>query len=392
MKAVRIIWFSLMPCLFLAARYTGRRELFVLLFIQLFVTLLTLALNLWTVFSFSFIQELPHKTRTKGQPGTLVVQIYNDKPFPFTRMQIQVETPTLSQKVRLLFTLPSSSHIDFEVPLQSSYRGVYDVGMSLIDVHDIFGLLRTRFDMRRLPYYRTVKLTVYPQLVALPFLPARNPETRHLGGLYRPADEGDAYADLRAYRPGDPLKRVHKVASARKRELLVKRYDLPMESAVLVALDTSPPPIEGEEGLYLADLACECAAAIAYSSLRHGNMVVALQNDRSYPALTLRSTRDYPKLNDMLATAPYTAKDDIVLRLTEQARRNPNLEALYIISPHPPGRYASQLELLARPSIRVNYLLVQSGRTNTNTARPSEVLLTTIALGDDVAGTLGAFG
>lgn len=345
-----------------AGRLTGRREFFLLFFLLVFVALYSLCLNLWTVFSFSFVQEVSEPVAVKGSVPRLKIGIYNDKPFPFTKMRIRVDTVMLSERNLLSFNLSPRSHIYFDLPLHCAYRGVYGVGMTALEVNDIFGLLKNRFDLRSLPYYRQRTVKIYPRLTALPYLPARQPDAKYAGrSAGRASEEGETYADLRKYRPGDPMKRVHRVASARRGELYVKTYDIPIETAAMIALDNRLGGETGEEALYLADLACECAAAVAYYCLRAGYVVDLVEAGPGRPAIKGRSRQDFPKLYDALAVMPFRVEGDLGAALERESRSARNLRAVYVISGRPAEEFADPLNRLSREGCAVRLIAVSAG-------------------------------
>jgi uncharacterized protein (DUF58 family) len=379
-----------MAALYLAARYTGRRELFLLFFIMMIVLVCALALNLWTIFSFSYVQELTQSAAIKGGTARLKLGIYNDKPFPFTRMRVRVDPVVRSEQFLLDFNLSPKSHIRFDIPLHCAYRGLHEVGMTTLEAGDIFGLLRIPFDMRRLAYYRMRTQKVFPRLVTLPYLSAQTFDAKFSGGgLQRLSEEGETYADLRRYRPGDPLKRVHKSVSARRRELYVKSYDVPMETAVIVAIDTAADLGQGENALYLADLACECAAALVGYSLRMGYMVDMLEANPARPIHQGKGQPDFPRLYVALAVMPFEREGDLPLRLDVESRRSPDLRAVYVLTTGAADRYGGVLSRLAKEGISVKLLLL-SADSEDRAAHPAipGVACVRLHVGDELSGVL----
>ena len=357
MKRIRIPYYSSMLILLLAGLATGRREYFFVLCIMLLVICYAAALNIWTFLSFSFVQELSHDTVVNGAAPVFRVGIYNDKPFPFTMMKIVVQTPSPSERVELLFNLEPNSNIYYDIPLKCAYRGVYDIGMTTIEINDAFGLLRMRFDLRSLPYYRHKKLIIYPRLVQLPYLPAQLRDAKYTGGgAQRISEEGESFSDTRQYRFGDPFKRVHRTLSMRRRELFVKRYDVPMETAAIIALDTAANEYEGEQLLHYADIASECAAAIAHYSLRAGYVVSLTSADESRPAVEGKSSLDFPGLYDELAVVPFNAVGDICATLLGETQKHTNLRTVYIITTRRDQPILDTLRRISQSGCSVKYL------------------------------------
>ena len=81
--------------------------------------------------------------------------------------------------------------------------------------------------------------------------------------------------DVRAYVPGDALKRVHWKLSARKGEVMVRRYETPAPPDTLILTDNARPEggADDESTAVLRDLVCETCAAVADLQLRDASPV-----------------------------------------------------------------------------------------------------------------------
>ena len=396
MKLLKIFWYSLIVIFFLAGLLTGRREFFLLFIIAGFVPLYSMALNLWTVFSFTYVQKVEKNSCIKGGETSLQVMIHNEKPFPFALIRLAVAPVVRSQKAKISFSLPPGSHITFTVPLPCPYRGVFGVGMTDLELNDCFGLVRTRFDMQRLPYYRLTPLKIYPRLSELPVLHARQSDNKNFGNInQRYAEQGESYAGLRKYRPGDPLKRVHRAVSARRRELYVRTYDTPFETSILIVIDTDVGCESEEDGLYLADLACECAAAIAHYSLRAGHRVVFSSTGAADAAQKYESMREFPRLYDRLAVLSFDGQGDLT-NITRKAAVS-DMQAVYVISARRDGGLLGALEQLGTGNVKLILLTRKKSHalsdavSDKSADRPMVlpgVGTVQIAVGDDVVAVL----
>lgn len=390
MRTLRVCYFTAMAVLFFAARLTGRRELFLLLFMMAFVVLYSVALNMWTIFSFSFLQEISERKAVKGQTLRLKIGIYNGKPFPFTMMRIRVETALPSEKIALGFNLPPQSHIYYDLPLHCAYRGVHMAGMTTIEVNDIFGLIRINYDMRTLPYYRQRELLVLPRLTATPFLPARMRDAKLAGGgASRLSTSGDSYAGLRQYRPGDSPGRLHWPVSARTRELYVRHYERPSEASALVALDNSPA-FDGEDALRYADLACECAAAIANYGLHSGFAVQMICADANRPVIEIHDRHEFAAFHEYLARLAFGQGGDIAGAIRAQVRADGAPRAVYALVARQNEGLCRALSELARAgsSVKCFFLSPDGTRAQYDASMLPGVSCRVVAFGGDIAAAL----
>ena len=95
--------------------------------------------------------------------------------------------------------------------------------------------------------------------------------------MKRAMEDPSSPSDIRAWQQGDPLKRIHWKASARKRELMVRQFEEPALPDALVLLDTSPPHLPEscpeEQRASLQDALLETAASVVACQIRQDNPV-----------------------------------------------------------------------------------------------------------------------
>lgn len=268
MKALRILYYLLMPVFLVAGLYTGMRLWFILLLAQILLVLFIFALNQWTVRTFAYTQSLDVTEAVKGSETALHLSIRNEKPFPLSMMKVDVEMAAPSENTQVSFSLLPFTGKEFDFKVAMPYRGVYPIGITTMRITDIFGLLPMGFDMRKLKYYRQPELTVYPRAETPDSLYADMADEKLFGERYLHASEsGSSISGARAYRPGDPLKQIHWKKSAQHGELFVKQYEQPARENVAVFIDNCAHGEAGEAALAAADTVCEAAACITLHCL-----------------------------------------------------------------------------------------------------------------------------
>ena len=268
MKALRILYYLLMPVFLVAGLYTGMRLWFILLLAQILLVLFIFALNQWTLRTFAYTQRLDVTEAVKGSETALHLSIRNEKPFPLSMMKVDVELAAPSENTQVSFSLLPFTGKEFDFKVAMPYRGVYPIGITTMRITDIFGLLPMGFDMRKLKYYRQPELTVYPRAETPDSLYADMADEKLFGERYLHASEsGSSISGARAYRPGDPLKQIHWKKSAQHGELFVKQYEQPARENVAVFIDNCAHGEAGEAALAAADTVCAAAACITLHCL-----------------------------------------------------------------------------------------------------------------------------
>lgn len=390
MKALRVAYFILLPVLLFTGLLTGRREIFVLLAAALLFLLSALGLNVWTFFSVRFSQRLPSTKAVKGEAPVLSIHIANEMPFPFPMMTIHVKAVLPSEKRVLKLSLAPKSEAAFDIPVSCAYRGEYRVGMTVLEVNDVFGFLHMKFDLRHLPYYRMKELRIYPRLLDLPYLPAYERDSKYKSSRsVTTAEQGDTFSALRAYRPGDARKKIHWPAFARRRELLVRSYDAPTETAVMLLLDNSYAGFAGEDLLRYADMACECAAAIINCSLRAGYGTVLMDASPEGALLRQSDAGHFQELLETLAVMPFPVKGDPLKNLRRAVRSERQIKTVYYMTARQERGFTGKLMEQVYAGCQVKLLLIGSDQQEEPENTHQGLLQLPLGFGDDIASMLG---
>lgn len=296
MKAYRVFYWTVLIGAALFGLYSGSRFCWLLVLVQALVLLAALGVNLWTAWSFSYVQELSAAQGEKGQTIGLHIGIYNDKPFPFTRMRVTVEAPDPAENQVLAIDLAPKADCSFDLRLGLPRRGEFRVGMTRLEVQDVFGLLPMHFDLRHLPYYRQKTLLVLPRVREFR-LPA-GPAPRAMGSGQAAAGTGqEEFSYLRGWSPGDRLSRVHWPATMKTRELFTRQYEDPAGCGCLVYVDCRTLDDA------LADCLTECAATLLYAHLEQGEPVSLLAEGQ--PEQRAFALGELSGLREWLALLPF---------------------------------------------------------------------------------------
>ncbi len=263
MKVFRLLFFGVLYVVFVSALYSGARVLYVILFIQLLLLLGAFAMNLWSAFTFAYVQEMSETVSIRGETVHLHLEIHNERPLPFPMMRIRVRTLDPVTFWESTFNLAAKAHVAFDIPIACLYRGEYRVGLAVVDIKDIFGLQNLPFRMDRLPYYREKILRVQPRVTQLPERSTRPPDAKAFARFSTLHTENEeSFSHARDYQPGDRARQIHWKLSTRLGRLYSRQYDIATEPSMLVLIDATPGRFTGEAALQWQDTACSCAATL----------------------------------------------------------------------------------------------------------------------------------
>ena len=165
--------------------------------------------------------------------------------------------------------------------------------------------------------------------------------------------------DIRAYRSGDALKRIHWKLSARKRELVVRKFETPAPPDSLILLDCTPPAAEDDSQLpALRDALCETALSVAAMQMRADAPVrMPFYGSQAGEFLSDRSAGT-DLLEELLARQRFSESDDFARILLLEQRRMRRTGATAIITSHLSAPVVEGIKQIRRmgPSVRV-YLI-----------------------------------
>lgn len=195
--------------------------------------------------------HLPH-----GEEAQIVVVLHNTSlvrvPWLSIRESVALALRTIVPQPTVI-TLGAGAEHRFSYVVHGTRRGWYTIGPLQLTLGDVLGLRRVRLTVP------ATMITVYPQIVPLASLGL--PSTLSYGPLTGRRTEDPARpAGVRAYVPGDDVRRIDWKSSARQRAPLVRRAD---------------PTIAPETTIGLAFAAQDYPAAVMQDALERAATVAA---------------------------------------------------------------------------------------------------------------------
>lgn len=272
--------------------------------------------------------QLHHQRVLRGERAEMTVQVSKRGLLPVYPMEITVQCGDthlyLTTQPRL--TKPQ----EITLPLPTQHVGAFPVNITEYTYYDLFGLFCARIRCKNEAQF----LLVLPRpfdVEKLHFL--SNDDGRSLQN--RTTEDLSSPEDVRTYRLGDSLKRVHWKISARKRELIVRRFETPAPPDTLVLLDCSQPGDETDSAdsrLTLRDALCETALSVVSMQLKTQSPVRMPLYGTHSQEFHSSQAEDLPHLQEMLSCQPFMGgvEFDRVLRM--ELRRMRQTGATVIIT------------------------------------------------------------
>ena len=139
--------------------------------------------------------------------------------------------------------------------------------------------------------------------------------------MARATEDLNAPSDIRAYQPGDAMKKIHWKLSLRKGELIVRKFDEPLMQDVLILMDCSRPPVWGypQAEADIRDALLETAASLFSDQIKTDHPV-RMPLTGSHPADVDR-VMGLANAFDCLARVDFTETDRFERILQMESRR-----------------------------------------------------------------------
>ncbi len=394
--------FLILAALFYTWFYGGFLS-FTLLFITLLMPVVSLAALIGNYFFFKIGENLNERIFIKGDCARYRLLLGNEGfiPIPYLTVTMYLEGRILCDDMKSMqISLAPFAKKEFIYEMPLHFRGRYSIGVRSILFRDFLGL----FAVRHRPLERK-SILVKPRirLIAHKKIPAAMvSEGNVLAGLYESGN--DEMVDIRAYVPGDSLRKMHWKLTAKTGNPMVRDMRNELDNDILLLLDVGMAAEQNERTLLQEDCLIEEAVSQSQYLLAHG-MPARICFWREEPVVLRTATPgDFLKAYELLSEVKFNQEshfEDVIdnfldpgthrslvylftVRLThgiiEKAiamrHRGFDTEIFYIIAPDTDaatGRNTagSLHEQMARNSIRIHRLVTEQPIQTRSVAKAS---------------------
>ncbi len=281
---------------------------------------------LWAVKSLTCQLYMPHHRVQRGEELNISLLLRHRCPLPLASLECTYTANGQSTPC----TFPTAPFTDYDIFLhvQSAHVGAFSVTLDALMVQDIFCLFRMKKRLREQTGAYLVLPNPYP--IDKPDILPGDDGSAALG---RTQEDYNAPEDTRAYIPGDAMKRIHWKLSSRRRELVVRRFEMPAPPDTLILLDPSLPLAAEEKDIpFLRDALCETAVAVAKLQMEDGSPVRLPLHGEKATEFVSDQAEGLNQLKEMLAAQPFTRTEDFSHILRLELRRMRRTGASVIIT------------------------------------------------------------
>lgn len=255
--------------LLLACALSTGGALFWLFFLVLAVLIPCAFLSVWwTCRTLTVRCRTDVKSISRGEEVHLRVQMRHRCPMPVAAIVLRVCSVDGGESELLYCPSQPRKLSNIRKTLYCAHVGVFLFGVEEIRVQDPFVLFSMKANLSDVA---SDDLTVLPRVLLTEPLAFSPGDSDNESLTARAFEDATLPTDLRAYQPGDELKKIHWKLSMRRKELLVRVYEQPAKPDAVLLVDCAPPAVlPGETEADVRDAICEAAASVASVALEAG--------------------------------------------------------------------------------------------------------------------------
>ena len=290
-----------MVALMCAGLATGTRVYYAICILLMLMVLFALASIAWMLLTVRVSMKGVRPRVVRGEKLMTILTVEHRSVLPVGALRIALNVPGGAggrQEIRV--DAPPFVKRNFRNVIRCPHRGSYEVGVTRLTVSDLFGL----FEFSRKSGVKLLRVEVCPRAMQLSPMELRatdvGPEFRS-----RATEDTASPSDVRTWRDGDELKKVHWKLSLRKRELMVRTFEESARPDTLVIPDLGEVTALKDQKLTLEDAICEAALGAVKAQLEAGFPVRMPLRSKQPQELAGRSPADLPGFADALMRAEF---------------------------------------------------------------------------------------
>jgi len=304
----------------------------------------------------------PKQQVTRGESVALQLYIRRYTLLPLSEITLFISSAMDEGALgRLSVSLGPLAGREYRYALSCPHRGKFQVGPTRVEVSDIFGLFTFRKPIRD----ALTTLDVHPRVYTMPHMMLDpgdlGPQTR-----IQMTEDAASPSDVRKWREGDVLKKVHWKLTMRKRELMVRTYEESARPDTLILLDVSPVNAIRSQALAIEDALCETALSMALAQLR-ADHPVRMPIAAAHPTeLAGQSAADFARFMEAVVELRFDGGYPYEQLLMLETRRIERTGGVVLITSRMTAAIADIAMKMRRLGMRVLFLwITESARNET---------------------------
>lgn len=314
-----------------AALMAGGKFPYMFLYLSVLIFLIPYVLLRRSLSQLSGEVLLSDNRREVGQILEIQYSIMNSDTgrFPYLELADLTDDFSLLPMTKEIISIRPGENVLIKREMKCTRRGKYYLGALKVKTGDPFGFFQLE---KSLTAGET--LIVYPRLRMYPGI-SLSPHQLPGEGLLKNAvyENYSRISDLREWRDGDSIRRIHWKQTARQDKLIVKNYEHKGDTVVSIFIDMYGHNYRNDRSHLLEDLAIEAASSFVYTSLMESLPVSVYCDMAEKSPIRGKDFRDLTSIMDQLVTLEPKSREKFSASVYNQSYYLPRKSTLYILSP-----------------------------------------------------------
>lgn len=346
------------------ASFYGGNIPFALFYMTLIIPVVCLLYNYYVYFRFKIYQTVGNKTVVKGEITKYIFELSNEDILPYQNIKVNFyrdKSRILGSEEDNKYSLLPGESKSMETSICCNYRGEYYVGAKSVTITDFLYLFSITY-----PIQSNMKLSVLPRIVSLtnPQLISLDADSKYNRRRLR-GEEEESDCEVRKYLSSDNKRRIHWKASAKRGELLIRKYISIPKTGVNVYMDLGP--LKNEDDLtkvIVEDKIIESTLALGEYCLRKMIPFHIFFNQGKMEGITISSQIDFEILYQRCVNIRFDADRSIdkIVDLQSTEFRNGSCQHIVITHYITEELYKALLQIV-REGLECGLILISEDRS-----------------------------
>jgi len=360
----RIIYMCFLIGVSLFASFYGGNIAYMLFYLAILMPIFCIIYTLYVNFRFKIHQTIDRVKLVKKEAVPYSFILANEDIFTFTSIQVSffddkshIEQAE-SQNSHSLS--PKSSKI-MTGTIYGDYRGTYEVGAKSAEIMDFLYLFKVNYPIRS-----RLRMIVSPRVISIEKLklasfimdPGKTRQNFH------PMNE-TVDMDLRKYVKGDNRKMIHWKASAKKQELLTKKYTDIEELETFLFMDLTKISSDASTELIAEDKIIELCLAISNNFLHNKIPVRIMYETIKINATSILTPREFEAFYNMCIDVRFDATDGLDFLINEMTGKYPEHDYYILVTTKLGNDLYDRLYRMGKSGKQITFFYIRTEREDT---------------------------
>ena len=363
MRRNRLILCAVIIAAGIFASFYGGNVAYALFYITLTVPAASILYTIFVYCRFCLYQKIEQKRVLKGELIPYEFTLSNEDVISYTNIKVNFFTDRSSVldtggKTEYLL-LPGESNT-LKTMLCCKYRGEYNVGVESVVITDYLFLFSITY-----PIITKLNLTVLPRVFSLDKLKiSQDEQDPKKTNFHLSTSNEQLDTDVRKYSGSDSRKLIHWKASAKKHELLSRRYTDNAKTRIMLMMDLAPVKEHDLDKIIIEDKIIESTLSITDYYKNNSTNIVVCYDSSGLIKENISNVIDFEVFYQNCAYFNFNSKLKVENLLYQQITDNPeNFFGIIITHSITSALYDTSMQAVSR-GIDLTILFVSDDSSN----------------------------